>query len=299
MTTRAVSGQEWARSRLAYVLAAPASFLILIIYVLPILAVFVISFTDYSLVYDGFSFVGLDNYRQMFTDEHFLTALRNTLIYAAIFIPGAFILPLILAIAIQRRRHFRSVLEVLYFMPVTSTLTAMTLVWRALLDGNQGAINNMLVSLGLEKVNWLGDGDVVLISIAMVSIWGIIGFNMVLFLAGLTAIPKNLYEAASIDGADHPLDRFFRVTWPLLAPTSLFVSVNTLVTAFKLFDTVAVLTHGGPDRASEVYLYLAYLEGFENFNMAYACALSLVFLAVLFLVAWLQTRLGDRGRSNA
>lgn len=299
MSDMALSRQEGRRRRFAYLLSAPASVLILLIYVLPIVAVFVISFTDYSLVYDGFSFVGLDNYKQMITDEHFVEALKNTLIYAAIFIPGAFFIPLVLAIAIQRRRRFRSILEVLYFLPVTSTLTAMTLVWRALLDGNQGAINNMLVSLGLEKVNWLGDGDIVLVSIAMVSIWGIIGFNMVLFLAGLTAIPQNLYEAASIDGADHPLDRFFQVTWPLLAPTSLFVSVNTLVTAFKLFDTVAVLTHGGPDRASEVYLYLAYLEGFENFNMAYACALSLVFLAALILVAWTQTRLGDRRRTHA
>ena len=299
MSAVALPKQEWGRRRLAYLLSAPASLLILLIYVLPIVAVFVISFTDYSLVYDGFDFVGLDNYKQMLTDEHFAEAFENTLIYAAVFIPGAFFIPLVLAIAIQRRRRFRSILEVLYFMPVTSTLTAMTLVWRALLDGNQGAINNMLVGLGLDKVNWLGDGDIVLISIAMVSIWGIIGFNMVLFLAGLTAIPQNLYEAASIDGADHPLDRFFQVTWPLLAPTSLFVSVNTLVTAFKLFDTVAVLTHGGPDRASEVYLYLAYLEGFENFNMSYACALSLVFLAVLFLVAWLQTRLGDRRRTHA
>ena len=285
------------QARLAYLLSAPAMVLILLIYVLPILAVFVISFTDYSLVYDGFNFVGLENYRQMMTDEHFATALRNTLIYAAIFIPCAFVIPLVLAIMIQAQKRFRSILEVLYFLPVTSTLTAMTLVWAALLDGNQGAINNTLVSLGLDRVNWLGDGNVVLISIALVSVWGIIGFNMVLFLAGLTAIPRNLYEAAAIDGADHPLDRFFRVTWPALAPTALFVSVNTLVTAFKLFDTVAVLTHGGPDRASEVYLYLAYLEGFENFNMSYASALSLVFLAALFAVAWLQTRFSANQRT--
>ena len=293
----ALTHRRRAEARLAYLLSIPAIILILLIYVLPILAVLIISFTDYSLVYDGFSFVGLDNYRQMMTDEHFAVALRNTLIYAAIFIPCAFGIPLVLAIMIQAQKKFRSILEVLYFLPVTSTLTAMTLVWAALLDGNQGAINNTLLRIGLDPVNWLGDGNVVLVSIALVSVWGIIGFNMVLFLAGLTAIPRNLYEAAAIDGADHPLDQFFRVTWPSLAPTALFVSVNTLVTAFKLFDTVAVLTHGGPDRASEVYLYLAYLEGFENFNMSYASALSLVFLAGLFLVAWLQTRFSANRRS--
>ena len=289
--------RKWSEARLAYMLAAPATLLIVVIYILPILAVFFMSFTDYSLVNDGYNYVGLANYQQMLQDDHFGAALQNTLIFAAIFLPAAFVIPLVLAIMIQERKKFRSILEVLYFLPVTSTMTAMTLVWRALLDGNQGALNNFFDNIGLDKINWLGDGDIVLVAIAIVSVWGIIGFNMVLFLAGLTAIPKNLYEAASIDGADHPLDRFFRVTWPMLAPTALFVSVNTLVTAFKLFDTVAVLTHGGPDRASEVYLYLAYLEAFENFNMAYACALSLVFLAGLFLVAWLQTALADHGRA--
>jgi len=283
--------------RLAYLLISPATILILLIYIVPVAAVFYFSFTDYSLVSDGYHFVGLSNYIRMFHDEYFGHALRNTAIYAAIFIPLAFLIPLILAVMIQSRKRLRSVLEVLYFLPVTSTLTAMTLVWRALLDGNQGQVNHLLNTIGFANVNWLGADDVVLLSIAVVCVWGIIGFNMVLFLAGLTAIPKNLYEAASIDGADHPLDSFFRITWPMLAPTALFVSVNTLVSAFKLFDTVAVLTHGGPNRASEVYLYLTYLEGFENFNMGYACALSLAFLAALFLVAWLQTLFADRRRA--
>jgi multiple sugar transport system permease protein len=117
---------------------------------------------------------------------------------------------------------------------------------------------------------------------------------MVLFLAGLTAIPKNLYDAAAIDGADHPVDRFLRVTWPMLAPTSVFVAVITSITAFKLFDTVAVLTKGGPGRASEVFLYLTFLEGFEYFNMGYAAALSVFFLVVIFLFALIQTLLSDR-----
>lgn len=283
-----------AQARLAYVLIAPAGLLMLLIYILPILTVLVMSFTDYTLVSDYFEFVGLENYARMFSDAAFLNALKNTVIYAAIFLPAAFVIPLILALMIQKRKQFRSVLEVLYFLPVTSTLAAMSLVWGALMDGNQGALNMLLADFGAGPVNWLGSQGVVLVSLALVGIWSVIGFNMVLFLAGLTTIPERLYEAAAIDGADHPLDRFFRVTWPMLGPTALFVAVISSINAFKLFDTVAILTRGGPDHASEVYLYLAYLEGFEYFNMGYAAALSLFFLAIIFVFALIQTMFADR-----
>jgi multiple sugar transport system permease protein len=282
------------RERLAYALVAPASLLILLIYIGPILAVIFASLTDYTLIRDGFSFVGGENYTRMFADETFGNALKNTVIYAAYFLPGAFFGGLFLALAIQSRKRFHSVLEVVFFLPVTSTLVAMALVWAALMDSRQGVINNTLKAVGFEPINFLGDPNVVLPALAAISLWSIVGFNMVLFLAGLTAIPKNLYDAAAIDGADHPIDRFFRVTWPMLAPTSVFVAVITSITAFKLFDTVAVLTKGGPGRASEVFLYLTFLEGFEYFNMGYAAALSVFFLVVIFLFALIQTLLSDR-----
>ena len=282
------------RERLAYALVAPASLLILLIYIGPILAVIFASLTDYTLIRDGFSFVGGENYTRMFADETFGNALKNTVIYAAYFLPGAFFGGLFLALAIQSRKRFRSVLEVVFFLPVTSTLVAMALVWAALMDSRQGVVNNTLKAVGFEPINFLGDPNVVLPALAAISLWSIVGFNMVLFLAGLTAIPKNLYDAAALDGADHPIDRFLRVTWPMLAQTSVFVAVITSITAFKLFDTVAVLTKGGPGRASEVFLYLTFLEGFEYFNMGYAAALSVFFLVVIFLFALIQTLLSDR-----
>lgn len=280
--------------RLAYWLVAPAVLLILVIYVVPMILVFAASLTDYTLVSDYWEFVGLDNYRRMFGDPQFANALHNTLIYALVFLPGAFFIPLFLAIAIQSRRRFRSFFEVIYFMPVTSTLTAMALVWSALMDSRQGIINNSLQALGLPAINFLGSPDTVLYALAGISLWSVIGFNMVLFLAGLTAIPQNLYYAAAVDGADHPVDRFFRVTWPMLAPTSVFVAVTSSITAFKLFDVVAMLTQGKPAHASEVFLYLTFLEGFEYFNMGYSAALSVFFLGIIFLFALVQTLLADR-----
>lgn len=286
------------RTRLAYALVAPASVLIMLVYIGPIIAVTLASFTDYTLVRDGFAFVGAENYSHMFADATFANALSNTVIYAAYFLPAAFIVSLMLALAIQSRKRFRSLLEVIFFLPVTSTLAAMALVWAALMDSRQGVINNTLGMFGFGPVNFLGSPEIVLPALAAISLWSIIGFNMVLFLAGLTAIPKNLYDAAAMDGADHPVDRFLRVTWPMLAPTSVFVAVTTSITAFKLFDTVAILTKGGPGRASEVYLYLTFLEGFEYFNMGYAAALSVFFLGIIFLFALVQTLLSDRRINN-
>ncbi|GGM17115.1 ABC transporter permease [Pseudooceanicola nanhaiensis] len=280
--------------RLAFALVAPAVLLILVIYVIPMVLVVLTSFTDYSLVSNGFDWIGLENYRHMAEDEQFGNALRNTLVYALVFLPGAFFVPLFLAIAIQSQKRFRSVFEIVYFLPVTSTLTAMALVWSALMDSRQGILNNVLTSAGLPAINFLGSPDVVLYSLAGITLWSIIGFNMVLFLAGLTAIPSSLYDAAEIDGASHPVDRFFKVTWPMLAPTSVFVAVTSSITAFKLFDVVAILTQGKPAHASEVFLYLTFLEGFEYFNMGYSAALSVVFLGVIFLFALVQTLLADR-----
>lgn len=285
---------ERERAKLAYWLVLPATALILVIYVIPIIIVFLASFTDYTLVSDYYEFVGFENYTKMLGDDNFANALENTVFYAALFLPGAFIISLILAIAIQEQKQFRSILEVLYFLPVTSTLAAMALVWAALMDSGQGVINNFVAAVGFEKINWFGSEDIVLYSLAIISLWSIIGFNMVLFLAGLTSIPKNLYEAAAIDGADHPLDKFFRVTWPMLGPTAMFVAVTTSITAFKLFDTVAILTQGGPDHASEVFLYLAFLEGFEYFNMGYSAALSLFFLGIIFIFALVQAIFADK-----
>lgn len=282
------------QNRLAYAFVAPATVLIALIYRVPMVMVLLTSFTNYTLVSDYWEWIGLDNYRQMMADPAVSNAVRNTFIYAALFLPGAFVIPLWPAIAIQERKQFLSVLELVHFLPVTSTLAAMAMVWAGLMDSRQGVINSVLGWFGFGPINFLGDPGTVLFALAGISLWSVIGFNMVLFLAGLTAIPRSLYEAAAIDGADHPVDQFFRVTWPMLAPTSVFVAVTSSITAFKLFDTVAILTKGKPDHASEVFLYLTFLEGFEYFNMGYASALSVVFLGVIFIFAAVQTFWADR-----
>ncbi|HWL70716.1 MAG TPA: sugar ABC transporter permease, partial [Geminicoccus sp.] len=274
--------------------ALPAFLLLLALHVVPLLVLAALSFTDYELGVVTFEWVGLDNYAQAFSDETFRRSLVNTLYYVAIVLPGSVILSLLVAVLVHQRKRTRSFYEIIYFLPVTSTLIAMATVWQFLLHPSLGVINAALRKLGFGEVPFLSDPDLALPTLAMIGIWQLVGFNMILFLAGLSSIPRDLYEASAIDGVGNGVDRFLTITWPLLGPTTLFVIVTTSITAFKVFDTVAVMTKGGPQGATEVILYAIYLEGFYYFRTAYASVLTLVFLTFVVIFSVIQTFVLDR-----
>jgi len=274
--------------------AVPAFILLLLTNLVPLAALLYLSFTNYELGAIDTRFLGLDNFHKALGDPVFRRSLYNTFAYVAMVIPGAVGLGLLIAVLLHRRKRTRSIYEVIYFLPVTSTLIAMATVWQFILHPALGPINGVLRALGLGEVAFLSEPAYVLPTLAAIGIWQLVGFNMVLFLAGLSAIPRDLYEAAEIDGCRSGIDRFLTITWPLLGPTTMFVIVTTSITAFKVFDTVAVMTRGGPMGASEVLLYAIYLEGYQYFHMGYAAALTLIFLAFVLLFSILQTFVLDR-----
>jgi multiple sugar transport system permease protein len=274
--------------------ALPAFALLLLIDIAPLLVLLYLSFTNYELGALDSRFVGLDNFRKALVDPVFRRSLGNTFVYVAIVLPLAVGLGLLIAVLLHRRKRTRSFYEVIYFLPVTSTLIAMATVWQFLLHPSLGPINGMLRALGFGEIGFLNEPAYVLPTLAAIGIWHLVGFNMVLFLAGLSAIPRDLYEAAEIDGCRSGIDRFLTITWPLLGPTTMFVIVTTSITAFKVFDTVAVMTRGGPKGSSEVLLYAIYLEGYQYFHMGYAAALTLVFLVFVLLFSVVQTFALDR-----
>lgn len=280
--------------RLAWLFAAPSIVLLLLTMIAPIAAVVMTSFTDYELGALDLSFVGLANYRALAGDPAFWRSLGNTLWYVAMVVPGSVLIGLGLAVLVNGLKHGRGFYQVAFFLPVTSTLIAMATVWKYLLHGTIGPVNHLLVALGFDKVEFFGNSSLTLASLAVVAIWQLAGFNMVLFLAGLTAIPEDLYEAAAVDGIDRAWERFFKVTLPLLGPTTVFVVVTTTITAFKVFDTVAVLTHGGPQGSTNVLLYSIYLEGFQDMHIGLASAMTVVFLAVILGLALIQAKILDR-----
>lgn len=269
--------------------AMPALVLLLLTILAPLAVLVVLSLTNYEFGGVDLDFVGLANFQKALADPIIRRSLLNTLIYVAIMVPGGVFGALLIAILIHRRTRSRSLYEVIYFLPVTSTLIAMATVWQFLLHPSLGPINGLLKWLGFTPIAFLSEPSTALATLAVIGIWQILGFNMILFLAGLTAIPRDLYEAADIDGCSGGIDRFLTITWPLLGPTTMFVMITTMITAFKIFDTVAVMTRGGPVGSTEVLLYNIYLEGFQYFHTGYAAALTFIFLAFILVFSAVQT----------
>ena len=174
-----------------------------------------------------------------------------------------------------------------------ATLIAMSIVWEFMLHPQFGLVNGLLHGIGLEGYSWLQDRRTALYALCVIGIWQALGFNMVLFLAGLVSIPRQLYDAAEIDGAHGGWARFRLVTWPMLGPTTVFVVVITGIRSFQVFDTVHVLTKGGPSKSSEVLIHTMYVEGFEFFRSGYGAALTVVFLAFVLLLTLLKSAHGE------
>ena len=284
-------------AQVAWALALPGLLLLFVFVLAPSLIVLAISFTDYSLAAPAVHLVGLGNYAEMLGDRLVWNALRNTLLYSLVMVLGAAGLGLGVALLVGRMHRLGGFYRLAYFLPAASTMVAMATVWEYLLHPSVGPVNQLIVWLGARPVTFLDGSGTALLTLAGIGIWQSTGFNMVLFLAGLSVIPRDLYHAAALDGADTSWDRFCLVTWPMLRPTTLFVVVVTAIQAFRVFDTVALLTQGGPARATDVMMYRIYLQAFQNLRMGYASALTVTFLGLLALLAWAQTRLAGRRRA--
>jgi multiple sugar transport system permease protein len=277
-------------------LTAPAVFLMLVFLVGPLLCLIALSFTDYQLGAPSISYVGLANYEEMTGDDTVRISIANTLIYVAIVVPVSVALGLGAALLIDADGSLRGFYSAAYFLPVMATLIAMAIVWGFMLDPRIGAVNFALKAFGFRPLDFLHDRKLVLFTLCGIGIWQSVGFNMVLFMAGLTAIPSELYEAAAIDGARRGGSRFALVTWPMLAPVTLFTVVITAIRAFQVFDTVQVLTDGGPNKASEVLLHTIYAEAFGYFRVGYAAALVVVFLVFILALSAIRVFVLDRRR---
>lgn len=273
---------------------SPAVFLMLLLLIGPIISVFVLSFTDWQLGNDFINFIGFENYSKLFNDETFFLSFKNTIKYVAIVLPISVIGGLFVAILIESDKSAKGFYRTIFFLPVMATLIAMSIVWEYILQPDFGILNKALAIFGVDGTNWLSNKDTVLYVLAGIGIWHQLGYNMVLFTAGLMSIPRHLYEAASMDGVSDGWGQFRLITWPLLGPVLLFVIVITSIKSFQVFDTVAVLTSGGPNKASEVLIYTIYQEAFAFFRTSYAAAISVVFLFFILVLTVIKIRYLDK-----
>ena len=290
-------------TRAAAVFLFPALAAIALFFVVPVASALVLSLTDFDLYglasWTHVRFVGLENYRRLFADPRFWTALGNTLFFVLVGGPLQVAVALAAALLVNARLvRFKAVFRTLLFLPVVTTLVAVAVVWRYLYHPRYGLLNWALAWVGVEPIDWLGDPRWAMPSLVLLATWKNFGFNMVIFLAGLQAIPERLYEAARLDGAS-AWRQLRLVTLPMLAPTFLFVAVITMIGYFQLFAEPYVMTQGGPaDRTLSVML-LTYEQGFRYWNLGYAAAMSFVLFAVILLFTAVQVRLRRLAGSDA
>ncbi|WP_104742893.1 carbohydrate ABC transporter permease [Helicobacter cinaedi] len=277
----------------SFIFVSPAAFLMLCLLLLPIMSVIILSFTDWQLGNESFHFIGIENYRHLLSDEVFFTSLKNTFLYALIVLPASVLGGLCIALLIESKMAAKGIYRTIFFLPVMATLIAMSIVWEYILHPDIGILNKLLSLFGVNGTNWLSNRDTVLYCLAGIGVWQQLGYNMVLFIAGIMAIPKNLYEAAKCDGIS-AFGSVRLITLPLLAPVFLFVLIITSIKAFQVFDTVYILTMGGPNHASEVLLFTIYQEAFMFFRTSYAAAISVVFLFFILILTLLKMRFLDK-----
>ncbi|HEX6057619.1 MAG TPA: sugar ABC transporter permease [Gemmatimonadaceae bacterium] len=282
-------------ARAAWLFLAPALVVIGVFFFLPALASFVLSITDCDIYAIGdlsnARVVGLRNYTTLFQNPVFWTALRNTFYFALVGGPLTVAVALAAALLVSAKLvRFRALFRTIYFVPFVTTLVAVAIVWRYLYHPQYGLLNWGLGFLGIEPIDWLSDPTWAMPAIILLAIWKNFGYNMLIFIAGLQAIPDELYEAAALDGAG-PWQRFRHVTLPSLAPTFFFVGVVTMIGYFQLFAEPYVMTAGGPLRSTTSLVLLMYEEGFRWWRLGAAAAIA--FLLFLIILAWtaLQLRL--------
>lgn len=282
------------KSIFGVILSMPAALLLLVLLIVPSTLVLALSFTDYQFGMDSFDWVGLRNYAALTDLSGIRNSISNTVIYVLIVTPISIFGALWLAILIEQQGSLGGLFRTVFFLPVTATLVAMAAAWEVVLHPNFGIANVLLDVIGVEKQRFLSDPSLALPTLMGIGLWRNLGYNMLLFLAGLATIDRTLYEAAALDGADAGWRRFTVVTWPMLAPITLFVAVITLIRSFSEFETIAVLTLGGPNGATEMILYTIYQEAFRFFDIGKASALAVVFLATVATISIVKLRFFDR-----
>jgi multiple sugar transport system permease protein len=280
--------------RAAWWFVAPALLVIAVFFFLPIVAALLISLTDFDIYaladLANLRFVGFGNYLKLLQTPSFWQALGNTLYFVAAGVPLSIGASLGAALLLHSRlARFKPFFRTALFAPVVTTLVAVAVIWRYLLNTRYGLLNYALGGLGIDPIDWLGDPHWAMPAIILFAVWKNFGYNMIIFLAGLQSIPEELYEAARIDGAS-VWRQFASVTLPMLSPVVMLVGILTIAGYFQLFAEPYVMTQGGPLQSTVSVLYFMYEEGFKWWNLGSASAVAFVLFLLIFAVTALQLR---------
>jgi len=275
-----------------YLFIAPALFGFLAFTLIPVISVFAIGSLEWDILTPP-KWAGLDNYINLFKDEVFLISLKNTLLWVLYYVPASIALSLALALAMNLPLKGISVYRTLLYIPVISPLIAVSLLFVWLYNPDFGLINFLLSKLGIDPIGWLTSETLALPSIALMAIWKSAGYNMLIFLAALQGIPKHLYEAADLDGATK-LQKFWKITFPLLTPATFFIAIMSVIGAFQVFGEIYVMTSGGPGYSTHTLTYYLWSNAFKYNKMGYACAIAVIMFILILIATLIQNKLLGR-----
>jgi len=261
-----------------FLFVLPAVIGIFVFIIIPIIGSFYLSFNEWNLL-DKITFVGLKNYKAVLTEKYFVQIFINTVVYALSTTFFAVVIPLLIADILNKKIKFAEFFKTIFFIPFITPVVVIAIVWSQIFDPASGFINQVFHT----HSTWLFDKNLAMPLLIFISVWRLLGYNIILFLTGYVSINPNLYEAAKIDGANN-FQIFRKITLPLLKPTIYFVTLVTAISSFQVFDLVYIMTEGGPENSTNIIVYSIYKYAFEYFDIGKSCAMAyLLFIAILIL----------------
>lgn len=293
-TARAAGASHRPRWRVGqlsgYLFVLPSAVILLVFVYWPIVQAFALSLQQWQFGSGTHGLVGLSNYARLLVDPRVWNAFRNTLYYTVVTVPVGIVVSLLLALALNEAIPSRAMLRGAFFLPVIASFAIIAIIWSFLLDPDIGILSYWLRQVGVPVSGWLRDPHWAMPAVMLVSIWKNVGFNMVIFLAGLQGIDRTYYEAATVDGASK-WQRFWSITLPLLRPSMLFVLVISIIAAFEVFDVVWVMTPGGgPLFSTDVVVTYIYHQGIQNLDISYASTIGVALFVIVFVLTLVQLR---------
>ncbi|OAS15712.1 hypothetical protein A8708_03495 [Paenibacillus oryzisoli] len=280
--------EKWKNNLAGYLFLAPSLLVLIVFVMIPIFYSAGLSFFSWDMLRPNPTFIGLENYERMFTNDEFYHSLKLTFLFALITVPGSLSIALFFALLLDRgSKKLIVLIRSMFFMPMVTSTVAISVVWMFIFHPDYGLMNQFLGWFGVEPLSWLNDTKTSLLSISIMSIWKSIGYCVIIFLAGLQSIDNQVMEAAKVDGATK-WQTIIKIKLPLLTPSIFLLLILQTIEQFQTFSQVDVMTQGGPAKSSELIVVQLYHYAFELFQMGYASAISMVIFGIVLLLVLLQ-----------
>lgn len=265
----------------------PAFIPLCVFWLYPICKVIWISFTNSDFMSPTYQIVGLENYLSVFQDSRFYEALINTIVFTVGTLVPTIVFGLLLALALSKKFHGSEVLKFIIFSPWITPTVAISIVWTWIFQPNNGLANQILNFFSLPGLKWISSSQTAMLSVIIVTVWKSLGYAMIFYLSALEKVPKDLYEASSIDGA-HGIRQFFDITLPSISPTTFFLTIITMINSLQAYDQIQILTQGGPSGSTRTLLYMYYQLGFQEFSMGKASAIAVIMMIITVALSIFQ-----------